>query len=135
MSAPGTPVSRSTPSARSVAQPLTSPVGSNPPGIAHGSNQPSEARLAARHSSITWWNSGGIWLSVASPRRNRLTGLVPSQVLNTASQRCRIPHALAIAARTAASARVPVTMAKEKTVPIAGSAWATGGGGSAGPVT
>ena len=93
MSAPGTPASRSTPSARSVAHPLTRPVGSNPPGIAQGSNQPSETCWAARHSPTTWWNSGGIWPSVASPRRYLLTGLVSSQVLKSASQRCRTAQA------------------------------------------
>ena len=84
--------------------------------------------MAAWHSSTTWWNSGGIWLSVTSPRRYLLAGLAPSQVLNRASQRCRISHAPAIASRSAVSGWVPVTTAKEKTVPIAGSAWASEGG-------
>ena len=86
MSAPDSPARRSSSSARSMAQPLTRPVGSNPPGMAHGSNQPPEASLAARHSRNTSANSGGIWPSAASPRRNRLTGLAGSQVLNRASQ-------------------------------------------------
>ena len=46
--------------------------------MAHGSNQPPEASLAARHSRNTSANSGGIWPSAASPRRNRLTGLAGS---------------------------------------------------------
>ena len=39
---------RSGSSARCAAQPFTSPVGSTPPGIDHGSNQPCERRRAAR---------------------------------------------------------------------------------------
>ena len=76
-------------------------------------------------------NSGGIWPSVASPRRNRLTGLAASQVLNTASQRCRTRQAAAIAARTASGGRPPGTAAKENTVPITGSACVASGAGSA----
>ncbi len=83
--AAGTPACLSSPSARSTAQPLTRPVGSTPPGMAQGSNQPPDASRARRQSSSTSATSGGASPSSISPRRSRLTGLSGFQVLKTSS--------------------------------------------------
>jgi len=91
--AAGAPAILSSSRARSTAQPLTSPVGSTPPGIAHGSNHPSEASRARRHSSSTSATSGGVSSSPISPRRSRLTGLSCFQVLNTSSTHCSLAWA------------------------------------------
>ena len=72
-------------SARSAAQPLTSPVGSNPSGMAHGSNQPADAWRASRQRSSTSTTSPGASARSSSPRRSRLMGLCGFHRLNTAS--------------------------------------------------
>ena len=128
--APASPDRRRTSSARSTAHPLARPVGSNPPGIAHGSNQPPDARRAARHSAITSATSGDSSPTSASPRRRRLTGLCASQVLKMASARCSVAQAAATAGRSSGPGSSPGTMVSENTVPIAVSVWVSSGGRS-----
>ena len=90
---PRTAAPENSASAFCAAQPFTYPVGSNPPGIAQGSNQPPDSSRAAAQSSATSATSGGAWASEISPRRRRLTGLPGCQVLNTSSARCSTARA------------------------------------------
>jgi hypothetical protein len=74
-------------SAFCAAQPFTYPVGSTPPGIAHGSNQPRESSRAAAQRSRTSATSGGACDREISARRRQLTGLCCCHVLKTWSAR------------------------------------------------
>src|SRR5665647_1881439 len=105
--AAGTPAPRNSSRARSAAQPLTRPVGSTPPGMAQGSNQPSDESRARRHNSNTCATSGGASLNSISPRRRRLTGLSGFHVLNTSSTQRSLAWALSRAAADAAPAAAP----------------------------
>jgi hypothetical protein len=84
------------------AQPFTSPVGSTPPGIAHGSNQPPDSSRAAAQRHSTSATSAGASATVIFPARNRLIALSGCQVLNTSSARCSSARAPASCVRTAA---------------------------------
>ena len=117
------PASRNTLSACSVAQPLTSPVGSKPPGMAHGSNQPCESTRACSQSSSTTAISGGAAVRLNRPERNRLMGLSGFQVLKMSSSSCSLVHAAPIAARASAAGHSPASTWIETTVPMTGSAW------------
>jgi hypothetical protein len=82
------------------AQPFTMPVGSIPPGIAHGSNQPPDSSRAITHRDSTSATSAGASAVVISPARSRLIALPGCQVLNTASARCRMALARTSCGRT-----------------------------------
>ena len=57
--APQTPLARNAPSALCAAHPFTYPVGSIPPGMAHGSNHPPDSSRATAHCSRTSETSAG----------------------------------------------------------------------------
>jgi hypothetical protein len=82
------------------AQPFTMPVGSIPPGIAHGSNQPPDSSRAITHRDSTSATSAGASAIVICPARSRLIALPGCQVLNTASARCRMALARTSCRRT-----------------------------------
>lgn len=65
----------------SFGQRQTRPVGSTPPGMAHGSNHPSEILRAPAQRSRTSTISAGASSLDISPRRSRLLGLSCFQVL------------------------------------------------------
>ena len=87
-------------SARWAAQPFTRPVGSSPPGIAHGSNQPPDSSRASAHRDSTSATSAGASATVISRARRRLIALPGCQVLNTSSARCRTALAAMSCQRT-----------------------------------
>jgi hypothetical protein len=93
--APQMVLARNAPSAFCAAHPFTYPVGSIPPGMAHGSNHPPDSSRAMAHCLRTSETSAGACALVISPRRSRLTGLCGCQVLNTASARCSMACAVA----------------------------------------
>ena len=90
---PEAPMPTSASRALAVAHPLTNPVGSTPPGAAHGSNHPSVSVRANRHRSSTTSISGGN--GPGEPRRICDIGLCDFQVLNTASARINVDRASA----------------------------------------
>ena len=84
------------------AQPLTRPVGSRPPGIAHGSNQPPESvRAPARTGRSRRLSPAARRGGRARPRRMRLMGVPGSQRLNKPASSC------SRSARQAAATRAP----------------------------
>ena len=113
------PDSARTAIACSSAHPFASPVGSTPPGIAQGSNQPSESATAPRQSVSTSVISGGAASSGRTPARTRLIGLSGIQRLRTASSSWSRLHARAIASRDRAPSALVTS--KETTVPITSS--------------
>src|SRR5450759_2604288 len=122
ISAAGTPAFLNSSSARSAAQPFTRPVGSSPPGMLQGSNQPSETSLALRQSSSTSATSGGAASRSISPRRRRLTGLSGLYVLKTSSTQRSLASARSRAISAAArAAAVPVAATSADSAPATGS--------------
>jgi hypothetical protein len=85
------------------AHPFTRPVGSIPPGIAHGSNQPPDSSRAAAQRHSTSATSAGASDTVIFPARSRLISLSGCQVLNTSSARCRTALAQTSCSRTSAN--------------------------------
>src|SRR5450756_1187332 len=123
--AAGTPAFLSSSRARSAAHPFTRPVGSSPPGMLQGSNQPSDASFTLRQSSSTSATSGGAASSSISPRRRRLTGLSGLYVLKTSSTQRSLASARSRAASAAGSGAGALSVAlsaslrlKDTTVPI-----------------
>ena len=86
---------------RSAAHPLTSPLGSNPSGTCHGSNDPSLVRRASRQRSITSATSSAT--TCVPPRRRREMTLSGRKVEKTESTRCNSARTAAHAASTAPS--------------------------------
>ena len=114
------------------AHPLTSPVGSKPPGIAQGSNHPLERALASSHRETTLLISRGASSSRSSPARNLLMGLCALQVLKMASRSCSLLQAEAMAADVTSVGQSPGSTCKENIVPMAGSTWTITPGASLG---
>ena len=85
------------------AQPFTYPVGSTPPGMAQGSNQPRDSSRAAAQRSRTPATSAGACVTWISPARRRLIGLPGCQVLKTSSACWRAAQARASWRRTSAA--------------------------------
>jgi hypothetical protein len=102
--APRMPLAPNAPSARCAAHPFTYPVGSIPPGMAHGSNHPPVSSRAMAHCSRTSETSAGACAQVISPRRSRLIGVSGCHVLKTASARWSTARAAASCRETSAPA-------------------------------
>ena len=107
----------------SAIQPLARPVGSTPPGMRQGSNQPPDSACATALRRRTSAKHGGASASSSSPRRSRLRALSRFHVLSSASASCSVAQATSRAVRAARSSSSAGRRSNDTTVPITCSAW------------